>query len=235
MVFVSGATRDRRKRAKESLGEGGRFAKKPACHPPLGQSLTQEGAVRKAEEAVRQAEIEGLTLLRADSMSGFRNVKFDSNKTPAFHVLVTRARPSSKRKHAGAHTMQVSLGRFDTAEEAALCYARTPEGRATAAAAATSAATPMPLTAEEALRQAETERLPLPHAKNMSGYRNVGFQKKAKARPYLAQVTLPGSRSGARILGTFVTAEEAALCAARAVADAEKAAAAAICNFAAEA
>jgi hypothetical protein len=45
----------------------------------------------------------------------------------------------------------VGLGSFATAEEAALCVARTPEGQAAAAARP-------PLTSDEALEQAKTNR-----------------------------------------------------------------------------
>ena len=80
----------------------------------LGRFLT-------AEEAVRQAEAEGLTLLRSESsISGYKGVYFDRclNIKPYQAVL----RRGGKNVH---------LGYFATAEEAALCYARTPEAQAT--------------------------------------------------------------------------------------------------------
>ena len=49
----------------------------------------------------------------------------------------------------------VHLGSFITAEEAALCIARTPEGKAAADRAAAAA----PLTSEQARQQAQAERL----------------------------------------------------------------------------
>ena len=51
-----------------------------------------------------------------------------------------------------------SLGRFATAEEAALCMARSPEGQAVAAERAAAA---VPLTSEEARQQAQAEGLTL--------------------------------------------------------------------------
>ena len=69
-----------------------------------------------------QAEAEGLTLLVAD------------NKTGYFGVGLThpgKAKPYQAQVVRGGK--QVNLGSFATAEEAALCVARSPEGRAAAA------------------------------------------------------------------------------------------------------
>ena len=66
---------------------------------------------------LRQAEAEGLTLLKsASSNTGYKGVSFHSGKTKPYHAQVCR----------GGKT--VSLGGFATAEEAALCYARIPRG-----------------------------------------------------------------------------------------------------------
>ena len=67
-----------------------------------------------AEEAERQAKGEGLTLLKADNNSGYKGVYFNKNTFLAkpYQVQVTRGGKS------------VHLGCFATAEEAALCYAR---------------------------------------------------------------------------------------------------------------
>ena len=56
---------------------------------------------------------------------------------------------------------QVHLGSFVTAEEAALCVARSPEGQAAAAVAAERAAAALPLPSEEApaRQQARAEEL----------------------------------------------------------------------------
>ena len=46
---------------------------------------------------------------------------------------------------------------------------------------------PPPVTAEEALRQAEAEGLTLVKADNFSGYKCVSFESRCKAKPYKAQ------------------------------------------------
>ena len=74
----------------------------------------------------------------ADNRAGYFGVCLDSRKTKAYQVQVRRG------------GKKVSLGNFTTAEEAALCVARSPEGQAAARAAA---AAP-PLTSEEAQQQA---------------------------------------------------------------------------------
>ena len=101
----------------------------------------------------------------------------------------------------------VHLGSFATAEEAALCVARSPEGQA----AAKQAATAPPLTSEEARQQAQAEGLTLRVAGNTAGYFGVRHRP-GKPKPYKAQVR----RGGTMVhLGSFTTAEEAALCVAR--------------------
>eukprot|EP00964_Phaeocystis_antarctica_P036695 scaffold20950_cov46-Phaeocystis_antarctica.AAC.2 len=99
------------------------------------------------------------------------------------------------------------LGSFATAEEAALCVARSPEGQA---AAETAAAAP-PLTSEEARQQAQAEGLTLRVADSTTGYFGVHHHP-GWSKPYQARV----KRGGKRVtLGSFVTAREAALCVAR--------------------
>jgi len=103
---------------------------------------------------------------------------------------------------------KVCLGHFAIAEEAALCIARTPEGRE----AAQKAAAAPPLTSEEARQQAEAEGLTLLKANTKAGYFGVCLDQRTKTNPYLARV----KRGGKQVtLGTFATAEEAALCIAR--------------------
>ena len=63
----------------------------------------------------------------------------------------------------------VYLGIFATAEEAALCVTRAPEGRA----AAQRAAAAPPLTSEEAKQQAQAEGMTLCVAENKTGYFGV--------------------------------------------------------------
>jgi hypothetical protein len=153
-----------------------------------------------SEEALRQAQAEGLLVPK--------------NKTGYFGVTVDkrgRAKPykAQLKREAG----MVTLGCFATAEEAALCVARTPEGRAAAAAQAEAAAEPIPLLrSQEARRQAQAEGLTLRLAKNMTGYLGVRLDKPGQPKPYQARVTRGGTVVS---LGHFVTAEEAALCVAR--------------------
>ena len=91
-------------------------AQTAAAAPPEPPPLT-------AEEAVRQAAAEGLTLLRSESSnSGYMHVTFEGSRT--------LAKPYKADVRRGGKT--VHLGYFTTAEEAALCYARTPEAQATA-------------------------------------------------------------------------------------------------------
>ena len=84
-----------------------------------------------------QARAEGLTLLVADNKAGYFGVHLKNPGKP---------KPYQARVWRGGK--EVHLGFFATAEEASLCIARTPEGRAKAAAA-------RPLTSEEARQQAD--------------------------------------------------------------------------------
>jgi len=165
-----------------------------AAAPPEPPPMT-------AEEALRQAEAEGLTLLLSDgNNTGYKGVSFNSG------------RPKPYQSHVWRGGKTVTLGFFATAEEAALCYARSPEGRA-AAAAAEAPPAPPPITAEEALRQAEVEGLTLLRSEGSNtGYKGVGFNNTMKTRPYQAKVYRDGKKV---TLGYYVTAEEAALVVAR--------------------
>ena len=160
------------------------------------------GLSRSAKAAVRQAEAEGLTLMRSDRCStGYKGVVFISSKS---------TKPYQARMWRGKF---VYLGYFGTPEEAALCYARTPEGRA--AAPPEPPAQP-PMTAEEALRQAEAEGLTLlKSASSSTGYKGVAFNRKSSlTKPYMATVW---RHDGAKqvTLGYYPTPEEAALNVAR--------------------
>jgi len=155
-----------------------------------------------------------LTLLVADNSAGYFGVRLNNpGQSKPYQARVWRA------------GKEVSLGCFATAEEAALCVARTPEGRA---AAAERAAAAMPLTSEEARQQAQAERLMLLVAKGKTGYFGVHLDQRGPPKPYQAEVRRGGK---AVHLGSFATAEEAALCVARTpegrAAAAERAAAAA--------
>ena len=138
-----------------------------------------------------QAAAEGLTLRVADNTTGFFGVYLSYPGKP---------KPYLARVRRGDKT--VGLGSFATAEEAALCVARSPEGQE---AAQRAAAAPT-LTSKEARQQAQAEKLTLRVADNRTGFLC------GRPRPYLAQV----SRSGRMMsLSCFATTEEAALCVAR--------------------
>ena len=176
--------------------------------------MTSDVISMTSKEARQQAQAEGLTLRVAES-----------NKTGYFGVNLN-SRPGQPKPYQAqvrrGGTM-VSLGCFATAEEAALCVARTPEGQAAAERAAAAA----PLSSEEARQQAQAEKLPLLVAENKAGYFGVALVKPGQRKPYQARVW----RGGKDVhLGFFATAEEAALCVARSPegqAAAERAAAAA--------
>ena len=144
----------------------------------------------------QQARAEGLTLLKADNKAGYFGVSLQPGKPKPYQAKLRRG------------GKEVSLGCFATAEEAALCVARTPEGQA----AAKRAAAAPPLTSEEARQQAQAEGLTLLVAKNKAGYFGVNLHYPGQPKPYQAQVR----RGGKTVyLGSFATAEEAALCVAR--------------------
>ena len=149
-----------------------------------------------SEAARRQAQAEKLTLLVSENSTGYFGVNLANPGQPKpYQARVTRGGKS------------VSLGCFATAEEAALCVARSPEGQA----AAQKATAAPPLTSEEARQQAQAEKLTLRLADNETGYFGVSHRPDQR-KPYQARV----SRGGKVIhLGFFATAEEAALCVAR--------------------
>ena len=180
----------------------------------------------------------GLTLLVADNKTGYFGVHLDRrSQSKPYTAQVTRG------------CKQVHLGNFTTAEEAALCVARSAEeqkaaARASAMAAMASAApppqqpasqehlervqkhqqreqraaerapAPAPLTSEEALQQAQAEGLTLRvgRSDNKTSYLGVCLANPGTPKPYQASVW----RGGKNVhLGSFATAEEAALCVAR--------------------
>jgi len=169
---------------------------------PEGQAAAAERAAAAppltSKEARQQAQADKLTLLVADNNSGYFGVLLKPAGLPKrYQVQVTRG------------GKKVYLGMFATVEEAALCVARTPEGRAAAAERAAAAA---PLTSEEARQQAQAEKLTLLVAENSTGYFGVHLAKPSQPKPYQARVR----RGGKQVhLGCFATAAEAALCVAR--------------------
>ena len=87
----------------------GQAAAKPALPPD---------APPTREEVLQQAQAEGLTLRKADTLSGYANV-----------ANAVNGRPDPWRARFIRGGMQIHLGYFATAEEAALAVARSPEGR----------------------------------------------------------------------------------------------------------
>ena len=157
-----------------------------------------------SEEALRQAQAEGLTLRVGKNSTGYFGVCHEPTKS-----LPYRAQLKSGGK-------KVCLGNFATAEEAALCVARSPEGQSSAQAAEVLAAVPPSLTSEEAVRQAREEGLLLLKAfanrDSTTGYFGVHADARSQIRPFSAQVWRDSKQT---TLGHFATAEEAALYVAR--------------------
>jgi hypothetical protein len=95
---------------------------------PEGQAVAAERAAAAppltSEQARQQAQAEKLTLLVADNRTGY------------FGVYLKPGRAKPCQAQVGRGGKDVYLGYFATAEEAALCVARSPEGRAAAARAA---------------------------------------------------------------------------------------------------
>ena len=119
------------------------------------------------------------------------------NKTGYFGVcLIKPGQPKPYLARVKRGGKQVTLGSFATAEEAALCIARSSEG----------------LTSEEVRQQAQAERLTLIVADNKTGYSCVRLSKPGQPKPFAARVTRGGKEVS---LGSFATAEEAALWVAR--------------------
>jgi hypothetical protein len=83
--------------------------------------MVVQGEEEATATAIRRSEEEGLTLLTCASMSsGYRGVLKDSSTTVGLkNPYRAQVRRDGKR---------ITLGRFGTAAEAALCYARSPEG-----------------------------------------------------------------------------------------------------------
>ena len=154
-----------------------------------------------AAEAHAAASEEGLVLLRgrSNNATGFKGVGLSSNVSKPY---------TAQSWHGGRHN---SLGTFATAEEAALAVARFlgPEGVAAAQAAA--APGPAPMTAAEAHAAAAQEGLSLLRAENQTGFKHVAINDRGST-PFRAQMNIRGRTES---LGSFATAEEAALVVAR--------------------
>ena len=112
-----------------------------------GKDMSLGTFATAAEEAWQQAQAEKLTLLVAESKTGYSGVHLSK---PG------KLKPYQAQVWCGGKN--VHLGYFATAKEAALGIARSPEGQATAAGRAVAAP---PLTSEEARQQAQEEGLVL--------------------------------------------------------------------------
>ena len=113
------------------------------------------------------------------------------NSTGYFGVNISKPgypKPYQARVRRGGK--QVSLGSFATAEEAALCIARSPEGQEAVKRAAAAA----PLTSEEARQQAQAEKLTLLVAESKSGYFGVILNKPGQPKPYQVRVWRGGKK-----------------------------------------
>ena len=136
------------------------------------------------------------------------NLVVAENETSYFgvsHSKPGQAKPYQARVRRGGK--QVNLGCFATAEEAALCVARTPEAQVAEEKAAAA-----PLMSEQVREQAQAEGLTLRVADSKAGYFGVSIDQRNKTKLYKAQVSCRGKSVH---LGSFATAEEAALCVAR--------------------
>eukprot|EP00964_Phaeocystis_antarctica_P103601 scaffold68862_cov65-Phaeocystis_antarctica.AAC.1 len=169
---------------------------------PEGQAIAAERAAAAvqltSEEARQQAEAEGLTLRVAESKTGYFGVAHRPHNS----------KPYQARVNTGGK--DVSLGYFATAEEAALCVARSPAGGSAVAARRAAA-----LTSEEARQQAQAEGLTLRVAKNTAGYFGVILANPGRPKAYQAQMRRVDKLNKIVHLGCFATAEEAALSVAR--------------------
>ena len=147
------------------------------------------------EEALAHAEREGLTLVRsATNKTGFKNLQYYKGDPP--HPYQLKIRRDGRTSHIGSYTVP---------EEGALEYARIigPEASARENAEATPA-----MTREEALDAAEQEGHTLLRARNTTGFKYVVHHKNHGPRPFGLRITQDGHLLH---LGTFATAEEAAL------------------------
>ena len=142
-------------------------------------------------EAVATAREEGLTLVPSANRTGFRGVYREGGRFQA------QIRQGGQTHH---------LGSFGSAEAAALAYARAASGNAAAAAAMEEVA--VELTAAEAVATASEEGLTLVPGASKTGYRGV---TRSRGR-FHAKIFQGGRR---HYLGSFGTAEAAALAYAR--------------------
>ena len=104
---------------------------------------------------------------------------------------------------------RLTLGYFDTAEEAAAAYANSDWGRADAAQLRQRTSTAPSAADDATIRQAAEEGLTLTASNNSTGYKSVSFcPNRRGSKKYMLEVTTVG---GKRSTCWFATAEEAAL------------------------
>ena len=101
----------------------------------------------RSEEARQQAQAERLMLVVAENKTGYFGVKLQPGRSKPYLAQVWRG------------GKDVRLGNFATAEEAALCYARTPDAKAQRAHGRRLLAFAPGMTAEAAMRAADAEEL----------------------------------------------------------------------------
>ena len=92
----------------------------PSKNPMKQVSQDKSDLPLTSEEALQKAQAEGLTLRKTDNNSGFANVYVIS------HLGRLPVRPYQAKMYHNGKTW--TLGSFATAEEAALCVARSPMG-----------------------------------------------------------------------------------------------------------
>ena len=153
-----------------------------SVHTLAAAEISREQAARTIrdltrEQAMQQAQAEGLTLRKADNEAGYA------------HVTVVSGRPERFQAPVKCSGNNVHLGSFATAEGAALCVARSPEGQAAARRVAAATA---PRTSEAARQQAQAEKLTL------SGGREHDGLLRSEARHTLSTQALPGASAARR-------------------------------------
>ena len=105
--------------------------------------------MRRSQAGPRwQAEAEGLTLIKADTKTGYCNVSHKPGQPKPYQAQVRRG------------GKMVYLGCFATAEEAALCIARSPEGQAAAKKAAAAASLTSKKVGRQGARSIRRKKLP---------------------------------------------------------------------------
>ena len=164
-----------------------------------GQGVPAKGAAMSSQDALAQAEAEGLTLVPAPgTRSGYKGVTKHADGRTGKPWTAQICIGDSKRR---------SLGAFATPEEAALTVARAEHEMPAKGAA---------MSSQDALAQAEAEGLTLvPAPGTRSGYKGVGKHADGRTgKPWTASIGIGTNKR--RSLGSFATPEEAALAFARA-------------------